>query len=496
MVQAALLHEAKTPPVALLDGNESLLEVVACNESARTAGVNVGMTKIQAEVCGVSLRSRIQEHEDRARAELADCAYRFSPKVESTAAGTVIFDLAGSERLLGTGRTLAQVIQEDVANRGFEANVSLATNPDAALCAARGFNGITVIEPNDEAKRLGSLPVKVLDLEQDVSEVLDAWGITWCKELAALPSIPLTERLGQYGLHLQRLAKGAVIRELMPAPLPVPHQESTELEEPVELLEPLAFVLKDLLNQLMCRLIERSLATDQIEVDLSLEIHSDRDINAPVRSTSLAQYQRTIKLPLPTQDTKVLLKLMRLDLAAHPPHAPVKKIRIEAIPARIRYTQAGLFQPLAPEPARLEISLARLRAVVGETDSANKQRVGFPSLLDSLRPDHFEVTPLGTKQVTGELSSRLALRRFRPVIPVRVEVNDCWAPVWIGFGKKKGRVSHASGPWRGHGEWWDAAGEWSRDEWDIEVTVDGQTALYRIFHDLMARGWFVDGVYD
>ena len=65
----------------------------------------------------------------------------------------------------------------------------------------------------------------------------------------------------------------------------------------------------------------------------------------------------------------MLLKLAQLDLAAHPPHAPVKKIKIEAIPARIRFTQAGLFQPLAPEPAKLEITMARIRAVVGETDS-------------------------------------------------------------------------------------------------------------------------------
>jgi protein ImuB len=495
-VQAALLHEPRTQPVALLDGPESLLKITACNESARTAGVSIGMTKLQAEVCGVTLMPRIQEQEDQAQADLVDSAYHFSPRVESTAPGTVIFDLAGSERLLGTGRTLAQIIREDVSKRGFEPNVSLASNPDAAHYAAYGFKGITVIDPDDEANRLGSLPVTVLELEPDVLEVLDAWGITTLRALAALPTVPLTERLGQYGLHLQRLAKGSVTRELVPAPLPEPFQESTELEEPVELLEPLAFVLNDLLDQLMRRLIERSLATDQVEIDLSLEIHPDLDINAPVCRMTLATYQRTIKLPMPSQDAKVLLKLVQLDLAAHPPPAPVKKIRIEAIPARIRYTQAGLFQPLAPEPAKLEISLARLRAVVGETDSANRQRVGFPTLLDSHRPDHFQVRPPGTKHVTSEASSRLALRRFRPAVPARVEVNHCWAPVWIGFGKKRGRVTQASGPWRGHGEWWDAAGEWKREEWDIEVTVDGQSSLYRVFHDSAARGWFVEGVYD
>src|SRR5438132_4132796 len=108
-VQTALLREPKALPLGLLvDGPESLLKVVACNAPARNAGVGIGMTKLQAEVCGVTLRRRIQEQEETAQAELIDCAYHFSPKVEDTSPGTVIIDLAGSERLLGTGKTLSQ----------------------------------------------------------------------------------------------------------------------------------------------------------------------------------------------------------------------------------------------------------------------------------------------------------------------------------------------------------------------------------------------------
>jgi protein ImuB len=161
--------------------------------------------------------------------------------------------------------------------------------------------------------------------------------------------------------------------------------------------------------------------------------------------------QRTIKLPIPTQDAKVLLKLAQLDLTAHPPHAPGKKIRIEAKPARVRFTKAGLFQPLAPGPAKLEITMARLRAVVGETDTDVRQRVGFPALLDSHRPDHFHVAPPGKHKETRP-SARLSLRRFRPVIPARVEISAEQSPVWIGFAKRKARVTDASGPWSSAGE--------------------------------------------
>ena len=57
-------------------------------------------------------------------------------------------------------------------------------------------------------------------------------------------------------------------------------------------------------------------------------------------------------------------------------------------------------------------------------------------------------------------------------------------------------MTDASGPWNSTGEWWDAATEWRREEWDVQLTLDGQPSLYRVFRDLATRGWFVEGMYD
>jgi protein ImuB len=309
--------------------------------------------------------ARITDGERFAHAALLDCAYSFSPRVESTAQDTVIADLTGTERLLGVSQAIGRQMADRCCASGFDVNIGIATNPDTALCAARGLAGTTVIPSGEEGKRLGSLPIKVLQPAPETLDVLDAWGICDFKSFAALPSVPLTQRLGQYGLHLQLLAQGAVRRELVPAEQAPSFLESTDLEEAVALLEPLSFVLNRLLEQLMERLRARSLATDHVELELLLEIHSDRDVRTMLSADPVTALHRcTVKLPVPTQDAKVLLKLMQLDLAAHSPQAPVKKIKIEAVPARIRPTQAGLFQPLAPEPAKLEITLARLRGVV------------------------------------------------------------------------------------------------------------------------------------
>ena len=66
------------------------------------------------------------------------------------------------------------------------------------------------------------------------------------------------------------------MRELVPAALPPSFQESRELEETIELLEPLAFVLNSQLEQLMERLVERSLATDLVPYrDIGLMLSGD-----------------------------------------------------------------------------------------------------------------------------------------------------------------------------------------------------------------------------
>jgi protein ImuB len=591
-VQAALLvgdepqASFKDHAVALLDGPESLLKIFACNERARQAGIEIGMTKLQAEACpAVVLRKRVVEQEESAQAALLDCVYSFSPCVESTCGGTVIADLTGAERLLGSPQEIGKQLAARAEEVGFTANVALAANADTALHAARGFAGISVIAEGLEALRLASLPVEVLEPSPEMLDTLDSWGIRNFKALAALPSVPLTQRLGQQGLHLQRLARGEVHRELVPAEPPPRFQESMELEEPVDLLEPLGFLLNRLLDELMSRLQARSLATDHVQVDLELEIHPDRQLSvdtplptlcaradlrkeraspgvakdgAPSASPESAKdgapssslHQRALKLPVPMQDAKVLLKLLQLDLAAHPPPAPVKKIIVEVFPARQRLTQAGLFQPLAPEPARLEITLARLRAVVGEKDAKERARVGFPLVTDSHRPDSFQVLPSSSEEAgkanhpsprkargapsqlanigqagspgpgTPEKQARrdqaiaealpapqVVLRWFRPPIAARVECGSTafgerssrpapGQPATVFFHGVKAKVIQACGPWRSSGSWWDKSGQWQREEWDVDLAINGASGLYRIFRDFASGEWFVEGMYD
>ena len=66
------------------------------------------------------------------------------------------------------------------------------------------------------------------------------------------------------------------------------------------------------------------------------------------------------------RDHKVFLKLLLLDTEMHPPPAGVVGVSINCEPVKPRVLQTGLFIPLAPEPEKLELMLARLAKLVGQ----------------------------------------------------------------------------------------------------------------------------------
>src|SRR5580700_11768920 len=183
--------ELRALAVAIFEGKPPLEKVFAVNESAGRVGVTPGMTKAQAELCsGLTLRPRSPLQESVAHAALLDCAQSFSPCVEDAAADTAILDLAGMESLLGSLQEIARNLFRCAADLGLDGNVAVASNPDAAVLAARGFCGVTVIPPGQEAESLGSLPVEVLfagrgegkDKEQKkesirLLETLERWGV-------------------------------------------------------------------------------------------------------------------------------------------------------------------------------------------------------------------------------------------------------------------------------------------------------------------------------
>jgi protein ImuB len=397
---------------------------------------------------------------------LVALALKFSPVVEQISADTVVLDASGLDRLFGHAHDVAAAL---VAQAVPPANIALASNPDAAICAARGFSGISVVPYGDEAKFLGTLPISLLGPTPELQETLERWGIRRFQELAALPPLGIAERLGPEGLRLRERARGEADRKLVPMEDPLRFEDEIEPDYPIDLLEPLAFLMARLLNGLTTSLAARALATDEIRLRLKLE---DR-----------TTFERALRLPVPSLDSKAFLKLWHLDLSAHPPQSPILHIWMGMNPVKPQAAQTGLFVLAAPEPVRLELTLARIKSIVGA------DRVGSPELVDSHRPNAFRMVAAATPTFTAARGSRLMLRLFRPPRTARVALA-AGQPHFIAAEGVRGKVLDFAGPWRTSGDWW-TRDPWSRDEWDIALS-DG--ALYRLYCD--PQGWFVDGSYD
>lgn len=413
--------------------------------------------------------------------ELLALALDFSPAVEQTSPTTVVFSIAALRSLIGSPHHIASEISRLGYERKLAANLAIATNPDTAILLARNFGGITLASRGEEQFKLGSIPLEDVfrqdaGLDPALLDILRRWGVKTCEELAALPERGVAERLGQPGVHLRDLARGAVDRPLRIIPPATNYAERLELEHPLQMLEPLLFLFGRVLTDLCARLRSQSQAARRLEAHLDLE---DRK-----------PYTCELEFPVPLDETQTMLKLLQLHLERHPPEAAVTAFLLRVEPIQPRRVQGGMFLPPTPPADKLQVTIARIAAMVGE------ENVGTPRLLNTHRPDAFEMRALNTAAPAAAGPSageclRLAMRLFRPALHARVRLAGC-APKAVTASCVKGNVLRCAGPWKISGEWWTPA-SWTREEWDVALD-DG--ALYRIYCEVPAREWYVQAVYD
>ncbi len=520
----------RSPAVAILSGDPPLERTFAINPKARNLGLAPGMSRVQAESFPVVLLRRDPQQEQVAFAELMHCAERFSPRIETIASpqedscgATLVLDVSGSERLLGSARQIAEALRESIRGMEYESSVAAGRNACAAVLAARGIPGVTAIAPGDEAETLAPMPLDVLELEDAEAQTFETWGIHTLGQLAALPTKSLVARVGQIGFRLQAQARGEYSRLLVPTEEPADAMlcETIELEHPVELLEPLLFLLSQMLEQVTKRAAQRALAIASVETCFVLEGNAieENATSGPFKpsfglsGTGLAhsrpEHRRTVRPALPERDRHTLLKLIQLDLELHPPGGAVIALRIEAHPAPPQRAQQGLFAAQAPEAGRMAILLARLRKLVGEG------RVGAPELLDSHVPEAFRVANFEIGHSASQSAASYApesprhasaLRILRPPRAVAIELRGD-VPTALHYEGRRLTVKSGSGPWRASGAWWTHPA-WCREEWDVVLNEQPQRCL-RLAHDPSAgdqthytgpptadTGWYVIGIYD
>lgn len=479
-----LRPELAAQPVAVLAGTPPQELVCSANAPAFQLGVSHGMTRAELDsFVGIHILRRSEAEESRARTALLETAGAFTPRIEVQASSTstfvMVLDMTGTSLIFGPTQQAVNSIARAVRALRFHAQLAVSANFHAAICIAPAARKAPVLIPaGSESDHLRSLPLAALNLTAQQSDTLSLWGLHTLGDLATLPEIELVVRLGQEGKRLRLLARGEHPHLMVPVEPVFTLEEFLAFEEPVELMESLLFVLGPMLDQLLTRAQNRAFAIASLTAKFTLD--------------GGGEHERIIKPALPVLQREVLLKLLHLDLQAHPPSAGVISLFVHAEPGDRSKVQLGLFAPQLPEPLRLDVTLARIASLVGE------EHVGRARLRDTHRPDSFTIerfiVPTTTPKPT-ETRHAVALRRCRPPLHLSVQQEGPHLTSFFLQGKRY-TVQQAYGPWRRSGDWWSSE-VWSHEEWDIHATAQTNEPLLGIItHDLLSHRWQLEALYD
>jgi len=477
-------------PCAVLAGEPPLQHVCSRNAKARALGLEHSMTRVEVETFpGIHVLLRSRAEEAAAKAALLACAATFSPRIEDPSCNRdflCVLDIAGTEQLLGTPAQLGKTLLKQAQLLGIHASIVVSNNLHAAVAMARGMSTtdkVAVIPRGEEAVALSTLPLTVLDLSEAHAETFSQWGIATLGLLADLPHKALIARLGQEGKRLRQLARGELPHLFKPIEPPFDLVERMELDTPVEQLDSLLFAIGMMLQQLIVRATARIFALASVTVLLSLE--------------GGATHTRTVKPALPTNNKQLWLRLIHLDLEAHPPQAAILALTLSAEYGVTGKVQLGLFSPQLPEPVRLDVTLARIRAIVGEG------RVGHARLKDTHRSiacerfsvESFAVPPTTPKATAKSSASRTSARQLRPPEIVAVTLRG-QEPEAFRFREQRYAVVYAYGPWMASGDWWNPT-LWSNRQWDLVArSSDGAQLSCCLVEDITRQIWQIAALYD
>lgn len=480
-----LRPEMRERACVVMDGEPPLEEVCSLTRKARSLGIAQGMTKVEVDTfSNVSVLSRSLDEEAAAKAALLECAGGFSPRVEDLSedgAFLCVIDIAGTRSLFGPPETLARSLLARVRALGVMACIAVSSNFHAAIAVAKGPLplSVRVVPTGDESNALAPLPLSVLKLSEEQAEKFSLWGIRNLGMLAALPEKELVSRLGQSAKQLRQLARGEMPHLFRPVEPAFTLEERMELDTPVEMLDALMFGVNFMLEQLILRATARVLALASVSITLKLE--------------EGGEHSRTVRPALPTNDRQLWIKLLHLDLEAHPPQAAILAVTLKAEPGSTSKVQLGLFSPQMPEPARLDVTLARIRAIVGDGN------VGSAVLRDTnssegFRMEPFEI-PTGRPSAVKPPNPRPAARKLRP--PERTSVTMAnERPMAFVFRERRYAVEQAYGPWLTGGEWWNPS-LFGCEQWDLAARApDGAVICCCISHDLLRNEWNMAALYD
>lgn len=451
----AVVHEAGNPP-----------RVLSCNPAAAELGIRVGMplTAAYALTANLQVRLRDPSREARALAGVAAWATQFSPTVSLASTSEVLLEISGCLRLFGGARVLAGRLRAGLAELGYQANVSLAPTPTAALLLARRGVDTSIRDRREIRRALAPLPLRLLDQPPQVIALLQTMGIRTFRDWWTLPRDGLARRFGQGMLDEIDRALGLLPDPRLPFTPPQRHSASLDLPVPVLETEPLLFAAKRLVLELCGHLAMRQIGV----VRLRLELGHARHGTTPV----------TLGLSTASRDAAHMMTLLRERLATVELPEGVESLTLIAVEVRAlgSHNQA-LFADGRPSREEGWRIIEHLRARLG---------VAAVHGLETF-PDHRPE------------------RAYRRMLPGHARDGSCdlQRPLWLLPQPRRLQPDDdlvamerpfvlLEGPERVESGWWDDF-DVKRDYFVARDSTGARFWLYRERPD--GRDWFVHGIF-
>lgn len=499
--------------VVLIEFAKSADRVVACTLPAAKAGILPGMVLAGARALLPQLRVERRQAggEQGDLFALRDSLLRFSPAIAAVLPDGLLVDVPSTQ---------LAAVRDWVGKLGHGVQAAWAPSAWAAMVVARHLGGNRILADSAEiAATLGPLPVAALGVEGDVLDSLADAGIRTVGQFAALPVASLSGRYGAQVRELHIIARGGGAQsaagqglggrasaglakvggrqsgkqkgqlEATSAALRDDPVWSCELDDSVDLIEAVLFVLHGLCRDCESDLTRAGTAACRVQIRLRLE---------------QGEHLVPVRLGQPVRGADRLFRQLRVRLERVQLGAPCTAVSLELLEsAPWSPPQPGLFDARDAVESLPEV-LARLQ------DALGSEAVFRPALADAWRPEagwvpvfpgQSEPRPVAAKKPdaaqahepdadrwsapyqAGKIPSDLPLPpgRGRPTTvlpaprPVRVATGPSGRPRALLLDRETVPITELWGPERLSGEWWKDATAFCRDYW-CATLGDGRRA--------------------
>jgi len=488
--------EWRSRPVVVVAQDRPQAEVLWVNGAARRVGVVPGMRYAQGlSLCRTLHAGVVDEVEvEGGIQQVTRLLQGYSPEVEANREEPGVFwvNASGLLSLYGSLEAWGREVRAALEEAGYRSRVVVGFTRHATYAVARagpalGLEPVHVFsEVEQERGWTRRVPLESLGIPPDLQVVLSRLNIRTVGDFLDLPARMVRRRLGAAAYHEYRRFSGFREAPFVPEPHPVPLTDAVDLDEPVEQVEPLVYLVGRLLEGLVRRLGVRDLAVAEVGVELTYERRREGTAEALQRAAFERRLVERVRPGAPTLQVERLLELVRLRLESTRLDAGVVRVRVGVRGVKGDREQLQLFAARRRRDlAAADRAVARIRAECGDP------AVVVARLRDGYLPETaFEWVPLRRVTIPRPVRGyrRQMVRRIFSTpdpLPPRARRDP---DGWLLRGAGHGHVVDTVGPFIVSGAWWQTP---VHREYYFAETRDG--SIFWIYHDRPGRRWFLQG---